>query len=204
MFQRNDKYYSGIVYEWNLPTGWTCPGASGCLVRVDRKTGIATNLSTEYRCYSASAERFPGVRDSRWENLDVYRNGGRAYRDGGLPDLPRAALHVRIHASGDFYSQAYFDDWLTFCRDHFWVRFWAYTKSLKFWALRIDDIPKNLVLTASLGGKFDHMALDLGMRTATVISPLDPRAQAGPIDINDDLARVPGPSFFLIDNYARG
>lgn len=32
-------YYSGTVYEWNLPAGYTCPFAKECLVKVDLKTG---------------------------------------------------------------------------------------------------------------------------------------------------------------------
>ena len=38
-FIRNKKYYTGIVYEWNLPTGVTCPFAKECKVSVDRVTG---------------------------------------------------------------------------------------------------------------------------------------------------------------------
>lgn len=26
-FIKNTKYYDGVVYEWNLPTGSTCPFA---------------------------------------------------------------------------------------------------------------------------------------------------------------------------------
>ena len=198
MFQLREGYYRGPVYEWNLPSGWTCPGADGCLVRVDRHTSLANNLSTEFRCYAASAERFPGVRASRWGSLESYVKKQRITR------LPLAARHVRVHSSGDFYSQAYFDGWIAYCLKHIWVRFWAYTKSIPFWLARINSIPKNLVLTASLGGKFDDMAIKAGLRTATVIDHRDPRAVAGPVDTNDDLAREDGPSFFLLDNNARG
>ena len=38
-FVKNVKYYSGVVYEWNLPTGSTCPFALECKVTVDRTTG---------------------------------------------------------------------------------------------------------------------------------------------------------------------
>jgi hypothetical protein len=195
MFQRKTKYYTGVVFEWNLPTGWTCPGASGCLVRVDKETGKADNRSTEYRCYSASAERFPGVRESRWDHFNTV-NGGE------IPELPEKAGAVRVHASGDFFSQAYFDKWLAYCARHPEVDFWAYTKSIPYWIKRVFEIPRNFVLTASIGGKFDTMALDAGLRTATVIQPDDVRAGSGLVDTNDDLARKPGPSFYLLDNDA--
>jgi hypothetical protein len=192
-FQRNTKYYTGTVFEWSLPTGWTCPRALGCLVRVDRKTGKAENLSTDYKCYSASAERFPGVRESRWGNLESQKKSG-------LPPLPADAYAVRIHPAGDFYSQTYFDDWLEYCARYPDVDFWAYTKSVDFWANRIGTIPANLVLTASIGGRLDALAVQHGLRTATVIRASDPRALSGPVDTSDDLARVHGPSFYLINN----
>ena len=38
-FVKNTKYYRGIVYEFNLPTGTTCPFAKECKVTVDRMSG---------------------------------------------------------------------------------------------------------------------------------------------------------------------
>jgi hypothetical protein len=38
-FVKKKTYYTGEVYEWNLPTGTTCPGALECKVTVDRETG---------------------------------------------------------------------------------------------------------------------------------------------------------------------
>ena len=52
-FLRKTKYYEGIVYEWNLPSGFSCPSALECLVKVERKTGKFNNKSNAYRCYSA-------------------------------------------------------------------------------------------------------------------------------------------------------
>ena len=141
-----NKYYSGTVYEWNLPSGFTCPFALECLVKVDRKTGKFDNKSKAYRCYSASSERFPTCRESRWRNFDFLINGG-------IPKVPTNCKACRIHASGDFYNQKYFDMWLDLCVQNPKVEFWAYTKSLKYWVKRIDVLPKNLVLTASYGGK---------------------------------------------------
>lgn len=191
-FQRKVGYYTGVVYEWNLPTGHTCPAARECLVYVNRDTGKADNRSTAYRCYAASAERFPGVRSSRWGNFELAKAGT-------ILALPRPTVAVRIHSSGDFFSQAYFDAWLAYCRSYPAVRFWAYTKSLTYWVARLGAIPTNLVLTASLGGRHDALAEVHGLRTATVVAPEDLPAGAL-VDTNDDLAREHGPSFFLLDN----
>ena len=188
-FTKKTTYYSGIVYEWNLPTGWTCPYAKECLVKVDKVTGKMDNKSNAYKCYSASAERFPGVRNSRWNNLEQSKDG--------LPPLPKKCKSVRIHASGDFYSQAYFDKWIDYCNENKDVEFWAYTKSINYWVRRLNDIPENLVLTASWGGKQDNLITEHNLKSAMVISKMK---YDKPIDYNDDVARQKDVSFYLLDN----
>jgi hypothetical protein len=194
-FLRKTKYYKGVVYEWNLPSGFSCPFASECLIKVDRKTGKFDNRSSSYRCYSAMQERFPAVREHRWKNFDFLR-------DGGVPEIPKNAKAVRIHMSGDFYSQDYFDMWLRICEKNQDVEFWAYTKSLKYWIERINDIPKNLVLTASLGGKDDELIKTYNLKHVEVIKT-EEQAAGRPIDICDDQARTPFVNFCLLDNFAK-
>lgn len=195
-FTKKTTYYTGTVYEFNLPTGWSCPFAKECLVKVDKETGKMDNKSDAYRCYAASAERFPGVRKSRWDNYE-------AAKKGELPELPKTAKHVRIHMSGDFFSQAYFDLWLDYCRRYPSVEFWAYTKSLKYWIERIESIPENLVLTASWGGRSDNLIEEYNLKNALVVSSEFARIDSRPIDFNDDYARMRGVNFLLIDNNER-
>ena len=192
-FLRKTKYYEGVVYEWNLPSGFSCPFALECLVKVDRVSGKFDNKSKAYRCYSAMQERFPAVRNHRWANFDFLR-------EGGVPTLPKKAKAVRIHMSGDFYSQAYFDLWLKICRDNPTVEFWAYTKSLKYWVNRLQNIPKNLTLTASRGGKNDEL-IDLHSLKNVEIIKSEAEANGRPIDTCDDQARKPNVNFCLLDNF---
>ena len=141
-FVKNKKYYSGIVYEWNLPTGTTCPFALECKVVVDRISGKFDVTKGAYRCYAASAERFPAVRNHRWNNFELVKNGGK-------PTIPKDCKAIRIHASGDFFNQSYFDLWIQLAKENPCVEMWAYTKSLGYWVNRISEIPKNLILTFS-------------------------------------------------------
>jgi len=193
-FLRKTKYYEGVVYEWNLPSGFSCPFALECLVKVDRHTGKFDNRSNAYRCYSAMQERFPAVREHRWKNFDFLR-------DGGIPELPKKAEAVRIHMSGDFYSQDYFDMWLQICRDNPNVEFWAYTKSLNYWVNRLNEIPNNLTLTASRGGKHDNLIERHDLKNVEIIKTKD-QAKGRPIDTCDDQARLPNVNFCLLDNFA--
>lgn len=194
-FTRKTEYYTGVVYEYNLPTGHSCPGALECLVTVNRETGKATNDSIAYRCYAAPAERFPGVRESRWNNFENARAGI-------LTQLPAPAVAVRIHSSGDFFSQKYFDMWIEFCKHYPQVDFWAYTKSLPYWVKRLEGIPPNLVLTASVGGRHDALISKHDLRSATVVTTAS-LPEGAPVDTNDDLARTAGPSFYLMDNFEK-
>ncbi len=194
-FLRKNKYYEGIVYEWNLPSGFTCPFAMECLVKVDRHTGKFDNKSKAYRCYSAMQERFPAVRNHRWANFDFLR-------DGGKPEIPKKAEAVRIHMSGDFYSQDYFDMWLDICNENPKIEFWAYTKSLKYWEKRINEIPDNLILTASKGGRNDNLIDEYNLKNVEIIKTKED-AKGKPIDTCDDQARIPNVNFCLLDNFAK-
>jgi hypothetical protein len=196
-FVKNTRYYTGTVYEWNLPTGTTCPFALDCKVSVDRDTGKFENNSTVYRCYAASPERFPAVRNHRWNNFDFAKAGG-------VPVPPITAKAVRIHAAGDFFSQAYFDTWLEVCRNHPSIEFWAYTKSIKYWITRINEIPSNLELTASFGGRADHLIDEYKLKRTIVYKSESEVPSGVPIDTNDDMARNKSVQFFaLLDNFAR-
>ena len=194
-FIRKNKYYSTIVYEWNLPTGFTCPKAEECLVKVDRVTGKFNNKSNSYRCYAASSERFPTVRKHRWNNFEFIKKGG-------IPEIPKKAKHIRIHASGDFFNQKYFDLWIEICKKNTNIEFWAYTKSLSFWVNRINDIPKNLVLTASYGGREDSLISKYNLKHTKVIKDKK-EVDESLIDYNDDLARTPNLNFYLLDNHIK-
>ena len=103
--------------------------------------------------------------------------------------------------SGDFYSQKYFDMWLKICKDNPTVEFWAYTKSLNYWVNRLNEIPYNLILTASMGGKHDRLIELHGLKNVEIIKKKE-QAKGRPIDTCDDQARKPKVNFCLLDNFA--
>jgi hypothetical protein len=192
-FQKRKTYYTGVVYEWNLPTGSTCPFAKECKVTVNRQTGKFDIKRGQYKCYAASAERFPGVRESRWKNFETALAGIK-------PIIPKNCKAVRIHMSGDFFNQDYFDMWLSICRENPSVEFWAYTKSLNYWVKRINEIPSNLVLTASYGGSLDHLIDEYKLKNVKIYKSQELVEDNRPVDVNDDYARTPNINFALIDN----
>ena len=195
-FIKNTSYYTGVVYEWNLPTGTTCPFALECKVTVDRETGKFNIYRGQYKCYAAGPERFPGVREHRWKNFEYVKKGG-------IPEIPSKCKAIRIHASGDFYNQQYFDMWVDLANNNPDIEMWAYTKSLNYWVNRLNEIPQNLIITASRGGKLDHLIEKHNLKNVTVFKSAIEVPKNLPIDTNDDLARFPKINFALIDNYSK-
>ncbi len=161
----------------------------------DRQTGKFNRIGNEFRCYAASAERFPGVRESRWKNFEEIKRGDPII-------IPPKATHVRIHGSGDFFSQEYFDQWLQVARDNPNVLFWAFTKSIQFWINRLGQIPKNFTLQASYGSLQDDLIEKYNLKFAKVFTDKEEALKSGlPIDTDDTYAMTGTQSFALLDNF---
>ncbi len=195
-------YYEDKVYEFNLPAGHTCPQASECLLKADRETGKMTHGKNQvFRCYAAMTERFPAVRDARWSNLEAIR-ASKDMVNLISTAIPKKANRIRIHGSGDFFKQSYFDAWLEIARLNPEILFWAFTKSVQFWIKRMDTVPANLILQASRGGKQDHLIEEYDLKSATVFKTVALAKASGlPLDVDDRYACSNLGSFALVDNF---
>jgi hypothetical protein len=202
-FQKGNAKLGRDVATFSLPAGHSCPGALECLSKANRETGkIADGQQTVFRCFSASQEAtYPSVRDQRWRNLDALRGlSTEGMVDLILSSLPRRAEKVRVHVSGDFFSQTYFDAWAEVARRRPDVLFYAYTKSVHFWVKRLGELPPNFVLTASKGGRHDELIERYGLRQARVVfSEQEADALGLEIDHDDSHAmRADGRDFALL------
>ena len=59
---------------------------------------------------------------------------------------------IRVHDSGDYYSKAYLDKWLTIAKENPKVKFYSYTNSIKF-IKELQEIPRNFDFIFSDSGK---------------------------------------------------
>ena len=84
-------------------------------------------------------------------------------------NLPKDAGIVRIHVAGDFFNENYFKAWMIVAELFPSVLFYAYTKSLDYWLNNKSMIPKNLILTASRGGRLDHKIDLYNLRESVVV-----------------------------------
>jgi len=162
----------------DLPAGHTCPFAKDCAEKVDPITGkLIVNPDAKFRCFAAVSELIsPAARVKRWGNLDLIK-GLKNEQD--IADLLVASLtankklkdtaFVRIHSSGDFFNQMYFNAWMLVAKAMPEKIFYAYTKSLKFWVTNLGNIPTNLHITASRGGKNDELIELFDLKNVEVV-----------------------------------
>ena len=192
------------IYSLDLLSGWSCPHAKDCLskaiVQDNGKRKIKDGRHTKFRCFSASQEvQYTNVYNLRKHNFDMLRK----LSCGEMVDminqsLPTNAGIVRIHVAGDFFSQQYMEAWYTVALLNPKILFYAYTKSLRFW-LAINEFPilHNFVLTASYGGRDDHLIDEFNLRSTKVVFSEAKAAELG-LEIDHDDSHAAKPS--LRDN----
>jgi len=186
------KRMAMTLKTFTLPSGFTCPGALECLSKANRETGkITDGPETKFRCFQASAEAvYPSLRNMVWNNFDALTKGpARKMDDLQLASLIEESLPgfdiLRVHVGGDFFSQKYFDAWLEVARRNPSRIFYAYTKSIKFWVQRFDEIPENFVLTASRGGTHDFLIDEFMLKEAVVVFSEEEAEEKG-LEIDHD------------------
>src|SRR5262249_22881737 len=209
IFGSNNAKLGKRVKTFSLPAGWACPFASDCLSRADRQTGkIKDGPDTQFRCFAASDEaRHGSARKARWHNFNLLKGKTVLEMADLIESSMPSAEAIRIHVSGDFFSQAYLDAWLEVARRRPDVRFYFYTKSLRYWVNRLDVIGNghepgqlpNVVPTASKGGRDDELIEQYGLRSAVVVYSQQEADHLGlTIDHDDSHAMNHGSDFALI------
>jgi hypothetical protein len=106
---------------------------------------------------------------------------------------------VRVHVSGDFYSEMYFRAWMSVAAQRPETVFYAYTKSLRIWVDNLHLVPANFKLNASKGGRWDHLIKEHGLKYAEVVFSVDQAEGLGlEIDHDDSHAFAQEGSFALL------
>ena len=182
------------VAIFDLPAGHCCPFSKDCAEKVDRVTGkLIPNPNAKFRCFAAVSELIStAAREKRWHNFDLLRSKKTATAMAKLiidsfKDDEKAFLapKVRIHSSGDFFSQTYFDAWLLVAKAMPEKTFYAYTKSFRYWVARINEIPENFHLTASTGSKDDTLINLYNLKNVEVVFSVEEANEKG-LEIDHD------------------
>jgi len=165
------------IYSLDLLSGHSCPFAHECHSKAvelsNGKRKIQDGKHTKFRCFSASQEvQYTNVYNLRKHNFDLLRKENHEQMVKLInSSLPENAGIVRIHVAGDFFNLPYMHAWYTVAALNPNVLFYAYTKSLRYWVGGINELPilHNFVLTASYGGRDDHMIDEFNLRSAKVV-----------------------------------
>jgi hypothetical protein len=172
------------------------------LARADRETGkLQDGPSQSFRCFAAGDEsRFPNVRRLRWHNFNLLK--GKTLEEMAeliLNSLPADANMVRLHVSGDFFSDTYFLAWMDVAKAKPETLFYTYTKSLPIWLRHRSSVPANFKLTASEGGKHDDLIESESLKSAKVLFSIEEARELGlEIDHDDSHAYASDKSFALL------
>jgi hypothetical protein len=145
------------VLSFDIPAGWTCAKADICKGFAHEITGKLTQVG-RVKCYAVKQENYlPSVRAFRWNNFNQLLACGRDNAEGIaeliLQSIPKSAKVIRIHSSGDFYSEAYFMAWVRVAYMRPDISFFAYSKHLNY--VTFENRPNNFKMVYSFGSKDD-------------------------------------------------
>ncbi|MFG1667614.1 hypothetical protein [Streptomyces sp. Y7] len=166
------------VWNWTLPA-WAGRFPDGKTYNTCPSAGIC-----RYVCYARHGTyTWPTVRAKHHANLRFVLDDLPGWESAMVAELGRRKFlrtWVRIHDSGDFFSDAYLLAWLRIMRARPDTNFYAYTKEVaRFRALVEPDPPDNFAWVYSYGGTQDA-ALDIDRdRVADVFPDEDAIATAG-------------------------
>jgi hypothetical protein len=203
--QNSDLRRDGI-WNWTLPAWVTklpdgrvvnvCPSAGACKDLCYARTGtyLFRNVREAHnRNLALTLDDLEGWKDQMLEELN--RKKFRPSGDPRFPDdrdrlvlddwtrewMDAGGSAVRVHDSGDFYSDEYLDGWIEIAREVEDVLFYAYTKEVPRVKARAraGDFPPNFRIILSLGGIHDHLIDGEEDRHAEVFPDLVSLADAG-------------------------
>ena len=163
---------------------FTCPNAGACAKG----------------CYAlAGAYRFSNVAKTFEARLAVTLSND--FVDAMLKEIDDCrAERIRIHDSGDFYSEEYLDKWVSIMQARPNVEFYAYTKMVSMFKKRLNSLPKNFKLVFSFGGTEDKLIDVSKDRHSLVFENETDLKQAGYANASeqDDIALGKNPKIGLV------
>ena len=168
----NEKLKKLDTVSFNLPAFRSADGFAVC-----PKAGACASM-----CYARQGRYImPSVQAAREFNLAIVRADLAAFERQALTDLARIKNRiVRVHDSGDFFSQEYMDTWFRIATAYPGKKFYAYTKSLH---LDRTKAPANFQIVQSMGGLMDD-AIDTSQSHSRIFATVADRRKAGYVDGN--------------------
>ena len=156
LLRQNRELREVGAWNWTLPalgaklddgrTIHTCPQAGACAAL----------------CYARSGTfRFKNVKAAHARNLKLVLDTPAEWEAAMNAEISRylkPGSYVRIHDSGDFFSDEYLVAWMRIAASHPLIVFYAYTKEVSRFKRLVEGFaPSNFRWLYSMGGKEDHL-----------------------------------------------
>lgn len=156
LLRQNRELREVGAWNWTLPalgaklddgrTIHTCPQAGACAAL----------------CYARSGTfRFKNVKAAHARNLKLVLDTPAEWEAAMNAEISRylkPGSYVRIHDSGDFFSDEYLVAWMRIAANHPSVVFYAYTKEVSRFKRLVEGFASpNFRWLYSMGGKEDHL-----------------------------------------------
>ena len=160
------------VYSISLLSGFSCSFASDCQTyaienKITKKRTVLDGKNAKFRCFSAIQEsQYDNTYNQRKHNLDSIleiRKDVEKITSLIMDSLPKNADYIRVHVGGDFVTSEYMLAWFNVARMNPTIKFYAYTKAIRWMQDNEDMRPKNFRMIASVGGKQDNLIVKLSL-----------------------------------------
>jgi hypothetical protein len=156
LLTQNSELRPDGIFNWSLPAfGVTL--TNGKTMNVCPNAGACASY-----CYARNGTyNFSNVKARHIWNLELILDDIVSWKTLMLEEVQHPKMkgkHIRIHDSGDFFSDDYLLAWLDIATKTPEVNFYCYTKEVsRFKRLVQPNCPSNFRYLYSLGGKEDHL-----------------------------------------------
>jgi len=164
------------IFTWTLPA-LAAKLSTGKNMLVCPSAGVCAQL-----CYARSGTyNFSNVKKAHTRNLELIVDDAEGWKNQLTNELKakryQGGKSVRIHDSGDFFTEQYFLLWLDIAKENPHVFFYAYTKEVAM--VKKHELPDNFVIIFSMGGTQDHLVDKEKDRHADVFPSIEALEEAG-------------------------
>jgi hypothetical protein len=178
----NTELAADGIFTWSLPA-LAAKLTNGKNFLVCPSAGVCSNL-----CYArAGTYNFSNVKRAHTANLELILDTPLEWKNRINNELKlkrySGGKSVRIHDSGDFFSDSYFELWIDIAKENPHVFFYAYTKEVTM--VKRYELPENFVIIFSMGGTQDHLVDKENDRHADVFPSMEALIEAGYTDQED-------------------
>ena len=171
LLTQNSELRPDGIYNWSIPA-LAAKLSNGKNIKTCPNAGACANV-----CYARNGTyNFSNVKARHTANLEYVINDPQGWFAQMLEEVNHPRMrgkYVRIHDSGDFFSEDYLRLWLKIALLTPDVTFYCYTKEVSMFKRIVEyDCPKNFRYLYSLGGREDYL-IDLELDRHADVFPDD-------------------------------